>query len=130
MTPETCRRFGRYVARYQPGRMPERTATLATSRVTGEAIWIPGSVLSHRPGMTKQGLWTPRSAGRRHQANRPWQCLNFLPEPHGQTSLRPTLPQVAGSLGLRASVASALRANVETPPSDIAISSSPVAGLR
>ena len=35
------------------------------------------------------------------QPNRPWQCLYFLPEPHGQTSLRPTLPQVVGSFGLR-----------------------------
>src|SRR6185437_5663468 len=34
-------------------------------------------------------------------AYRPWQCLYFLPEPHGQSSLRPTLPQVAGFLGSR-----------------------------
>src|SRR5665213_3704907 len=27
----------------------------------------------------------------RGQASRPWHCLNFLPEPHGQGSLRPTL---------------------------------------
>ena len=33
-------------------------------------------------------------------ANRPWQCLYFLPEPHGQTSLRPTLPQLDGSFGI------------------------------
>jgi tripartite-type tricarboxylate transporter receptor subunit TctC len=31
----------------------------------------------------------------------PWQCLYFLPEPQGQASLRPTLPQVAGSFGSR-----------------------------
>src|SRR5258708_11288607 len=64
--------------------------------------------------------------------NRPWQCLNFFPEPQGQTSLRPTLPQVAGSLGSRATAelmaAPALRARVATA-SDIARSSSPVAGL-
>src|SRR5258707_3725232 len=64
---------------------------------------------------------------------RPWQCLNFLPEPHGQASLRPTLPQVVGSLGSRATAeltaAPALRARVATA-SDIASSSSPVAGLR
>src|SRR5215831_5392041 len=64
---------------------------------------------------------------------RPWQCLNFLPEPHGQASLRPTLPQVVGSLGFRATAglmaAPALRARVATA-SDIASSSSPVAGLR
>ena len=27
--------------------------------------------------------------------------MNFLPEPHGHASLRPTRPQVAGSSGLR-----------------------------
>src|SRR4051812_22841472 len=26
----------------------------------------------------------------RHQTVRPWQCLYFLPDPHGQASLRPT----------------------------------------
>ncbi|SCB54694.1 hypothetical protein GA0061098_102947 [Bradyrhizobium shewense] len=36
-----------------------------------------------------------------HQAYRPWQCLYFLPEPQGQSSLRPTLPQLAGFLGSR-----------------------------
>src|SRR3978361_1736661 len=34
-------------------------------------------------------------------ANLPWQCLYFLPEPQGQSSLRPTLPHVAGFLGSR-----------------------------
>lgn len=41
------------------------------------------------------------------QENRPWQCLNFLPEPHGQASLRPTLPQLVGSDGLRAAAPAA-----------------------
>ncbi len=36
-----------------------------------------------------------------YYANRPWQCLNFLPEPQGQASLRPTRPQVDGSFGSR-----------------------------
>ena len=36
-------------------------------------------------------------------ANRPWQCLYFLPEPQGQGSLRPTLPQLDGSFGSRVS---------------------------
>ena len=27
----------------------------------------------------------------------PWQCLNFSPEPQGQVSLRPGLPQLATS---------------------------------
>src|SRR5579862_7112155 len=35
----------------------------------------------------------------------PWQCLYFLPEPHGQSSLRPTLPHVAGYFGSRSAVA-------------------------
>src|SRR5438270_380708 len=35
----------------------------------------------------------------------PWQCLYFLPEPQGQSSLRPTLPQLAGFLGSRCSAA-------------------------
>src|SRR6202163_3326963 len=35
----------------------------------------------------------------------PWQCLYFLPEPQGQSSLRPTLPQLAGFLGSRLAVA-------------------------
>src|SRR4029077_11722691 len=39
------------------------------------------------------------------QAYLPWQCLNFLPEPQGQSSLRPTLPQLAGFFGSRSAVA-------------------------
>ena len=35
----------------------------------------------------------------RTQAIRPWHCLYFLPEPHGQGALRGTLPQVEGSAG-------------------------------
>src|SRR5215469_14826927 len=48
-----------------------------------------------------EGLVTRRPAGsaaRRRTATpystldrAPWQCLNFLPDPHGQGSLRPTL---------------------------------------
>ena len=32
----------------------------------------------------------------------PWQCLNFLPDPQGQASLRPGLPQVARSFSSKA----------------------------
>src|SRR5712671_2826429 len=32
---------------------------------------------------------------------RPWQCLYFLPEPQGQSSLRPILPQLEGFFGSR-----------------------------
>src|SRR5450759_4433075 len=35
----------------------------------------------------------------------PWQCLYFLPEPQGQSSLRPILPQLAGFFGSRLAVA-------------------------
>src|SRR5260370_13930898 len=70
-----------------------------------------------------------RPSGEAH-ANRPWQCLYFLPEPHGQGSLRPTLPQDFGSPGLRCP----RRAAEQPPPappagaSASAISSSPVVG--
>ena len=37
------------------------------------------------------------SGGRRPQVRRPWQCLNFLPEPQGQGSLRPVCSQPSGS---------------------------------
>ena len=45
-------------------------------------------------------FWSPRL-----YANLPWQCLNFLPEPQGHGSLRPTLPQLAGLFGLRSACA-------------------------
>jgi hypothetical protein len=40
-----------------------------------------------------------RLQGRQGFQTRPWQCLNFLPEPQGQGALRATLPQLEGSLG-------------------------------
>src|SRR5260370_12036269 len=54
----------------------------------------------------------------------PWQCLYFLPEPHGQSSLRPTLPQLAGFFGSRLAVAVGTSEALAN-----AISSSPVFGL-
>src|ERR1700737_3744899 len=53
----------------------------------------------------------------------PWQCLYFLPEPQGQSSLRPTLPQLAGFFGSRLAVA----AGTSEAPAN-ANSSSPVFG--
>src|ERR1700730_9225009 len=53
----------------------------------------------------------------------PWQCLYFLPEPQGQSSLRPTLPQVAGFLGSRLAVTCGTNEALAN-----AISSSPVLG--
>src|SRR3984957_1500310 len=53
----------------------------------------------------------------------PWQCLYFLPLPQGQSSLRPTLPQLAGFLGSRLAVAAGTK---EAPAK--ASSSSPVLG--
>src|SRR6266481_73357 len=65
-------------------------------------------------------------------ANRPWQCLYFLPEPQGQASLRPTLPQLEGSSGLRSGAAAPAvipwRARVSAPARARASSSSPVEG--
>src|SRR6266540_1012024 len=54
----------------------------------------------------------------------PWQCLYFLPLPQGQSSLRPTLPQLAGLLGSR----SAAAASGTSEALANAISSSPVFG--
>src|SRR4249920_719701 len=54
----------------------------------------------------------------------PWQCLYFLPEPQGQSSLRPILPQLAGFLGSR----SAAPACGTSEALANAISSSPVLG--
>src|SRR5579864_4074328 len=65
-----------------------------------------------------------RTAGVEVQTSLPWQCLNFLPEPHGQVSLRPTLPQLAGSLGSR----SAGTVGGDTAMSANGTSSSPVIG--
>src|SRR3979411_941070 len=59
-------------------------------------------------------------------AYRPWQCLYFLPEPQGQSSLRPTLPQLAGFFGSRLA-ALALGAGASDTLAN-AISSSPVLG--
>src|SRR4051812_25108475 len=53
----------------------------------------------------------------------PWQCLYFLPEPQGQSSLRPTLPQLAGFFGSR----SILVCGTSDAEAN-AISSSPVFG--
>src|SRR5580692_312556 len=61
------------------------------------------------------------------QAYLPWQCLYFLPEPQGQSSLRPTLPQLAGLLGSRCSAVPAWPGTSEALAK--AISSSPVSGL-
>src|SRR5947208_13382993 len=46
---------------------------------------------------------------------RPWQCLNFLPEPQGQGALRETLPQVDGLLGSTLGLVRG-RCSVATPP--------------
>src|ERR1700732_5072634 len=64
-------------------------------------------------------------------AKRPWQCLYFLPEPQGQASLRPTLPQLAGLPASRSAAGTAVIpccASVSAPARASAISSSPVAG--
>src|SRR6266436_6590071 len=59
--------------------------------------------------------------------NLPWQCLYLLPDPHGQVSLRLTLPQLDGSFELRIAARTvpspAIAGTREAP--DIAISSLP-----
>src|SRR4029079_2844530 len=68
------------------------------------------------------------AVGPSRQANRPWQCLYFLPEPQGHSSLRPTLPQLDGSFGLRSAAGFGVmpaRASVCAPASASASSSSP-----
>src|SRR6185312_4454000 len=57
-------------------------------------------------------------------ASWPWQCLYFLPEPQGQGSLRPTLPQVAGLFASRSA-----EAGVTSGIGGWASSSSPVSGF-
>src|SRR4051794_1390201 len=59
-------------------------------------------------------------------AYRPWQCLYFLPEPQGQSSLRPTLPQVDWFFGSRLAALAFGAGASET--SAKAIASSPVFG--
>src|SRR6267142_4063259 len=59
-------------------------------------------------------------------AYRPWQCLYFLPEPQGQSSLRPILPQLEGFFGSRLA-ALALGAGASDTLAN-AIASSPVFG--
>ena len=53
----------------------------------------------------------------RAQLKAPWQCLYFLPEPHGQSAFRCTLPQVEGSAGFGpwAWLALRLRAGAAAP---------------
>src|SRR6266702_8167485 len=84
--------------------------------------------------MTDHAVWVPAFAGTttitsardhaRVHAYLPWQCLYFLPEPHGQSSLRPTLPQLDGFLGSRSA---ALTCGTRETLAN-AISSSPVSG--
>src|SRR3954469_4374218 len=68
----------------------------------------------------------PAKAGEAPHASRPWQCLYFLPEPQGQSSLRPTLPQLEGFFGSRLA-ALAFGAGASDTLAN-AISSSPVLG--
>src|SRR5262249_30194052 len=88
---------------------------------------------NRQPRSRKRGLtWQFRAHGNRvdligPQPNLPWQCLNFLPEPHGHSSLRPTLPQLEGSFGLRSACAS-FPLPTKAGARAGAISSSPVVG--
>src|SRR5581483_3389636 len=128
----------RYVAKGQPelvGEPDVARGARAIASIDRQHFWsapwksrLPGSV--HDPARAvnggfplnaDSGFRTPKS---RAQTSLPWQCLNFLPEPHGQVSLRPTLPQLAGSLGSR----SAGTVGGDTAMSANGTSSSPVIG--
>src|SRR5262249_53593259 len=63
------------------------------------AIVEPAFALSPRPLARGFSIWRGLPARLAPQACLPWQCLYFLPEPHGQGALRAILPQVVGSLG-------------------------------
>src|SRR6185312_12542444 len=90
-----------------------------------------GSLWEDRVTMWRQ-IKSHHEGAERPHAYLPWQCLNFLPEPQGQASLRPTLPHVVGSFGLRSATAvsppAATALAVMGPPN--ARSSSPVFGSR
>ena len=102
------------------GQQPAPTTTASTGSLMNGAAADPAIVELRQPLLrvplnalsqyrNKNARLAPgilfSSTGNTPQAYLPWQCLYFLPEPQGQTSLRPTLPQVEGSLALRASAA-------------------------
>lgn len=66
-------------------------------------------------------------ASRNPQLSRPWQCLYFFPDPHGQGALRDALRQVDGSFGSTASDrnGAAATATEEAAAPSSAISGSP-----
>src|ERR1700727_2158454 len=84
---------------------------------------LPCAVLPHTSFRFNRTEKVLAGAYRLLQAYLPWQCLYFLPEPHGQSSLRPILPQLAGFLGSRSAVAAGTSEALAN-----AISSSPVFG--
>ena len=107
---------------------------LSKSRLRSISARMPRRVAHAGSGKTDEwcdGRSHHKGEGRPH-AYRPWQCLNFLPEPQGQDSLRPTLPQLLGSEGLRSVCASPpFPANAGASPAEASDnSSSPVAGSR
>jgi hypothetical protein len=93
----------------------------------GKSTALVGCANAMNPGRARRcsDPWIPALppvGGDEGYANAPWQCLYFLPEPQGQVSLRPTLPQVDWSLGFRFSGAtmravSCLTSNAVSPKS-------------
>lgn len=57
--------------------------------------WLDGNAKG-RPLAAAPPVSTSTSSVR-DQTSAPWQCLNFLPDPQGQSALRPGVPQVVGS---------------------------------
>ena len=88
-------------ARDQVDRAQARTRPQAASAASRSGGSRPSRAKS--PGQRPARLGARRRRTERgvaRQASTPWQCLYFLPDPQGQASLRPTLPQVLGSFGI------------------------------
>ena len=82
---------------------PRRNA-IGIGLIDGDRNQHVGDVRRRRAGSPRSCSAAPRrrASGKRSERLRPitpWQCLNFLPEPQGQGSLRPTRPQLVGSFG-------------------------------
>src|SRR5260370_7289611 len=84
----------------------------------GGQVALPTLRLSRMTTAARDGVSAPSPTD---QPYLPWQCLYFLPLPQGQSSLRPTLPQLAGFFGSR-SAAMADRKSTRLNPSPTSLS--------
>lgn len=77
-----------------------------------------------RPGFEPLGYENPaggvaqnaRDDGQTLQPSFPWHCLNFLPEPQGQGSLRPTLRALRTNVSTAAGRGAGAAAGTTPPP--------------